>query len=236
MKYTFISDKGISRVNNEDFILISEELSLFLLADGMGGHLGGEIASEQACRYIMKEVYQFKEDLETEPVQVFQNAIEDANVYLLNMAKEHSELEGMGTTLVLLHIKDDTYTICHLGDSRAYKFDGKKLVKLTKDHSVVQDMIDEGLLSEAEAEHSKYKNLITRSLGFPLQDKLEFITGTLQEDDIILLCTDGLHDYVNMKKVEKLLKKHGIDAIDELVGLANEAGGKDNCSVVCVRK
>ncbi|MDO4772624.1 MAG: Stp1/IreP family PP2C-type Ser/Thr phosphatase [Bacillota bacterium] len=236
MKYTFISDKGISRDNNEDFILISEELSLFLLADGMGGHLGGEIASEQACRFIMDEVYADKKGLKENPVRVFESAVQKANAQLLEMAVVNPELEGMGTTIVILHMEEDDYTICHLGDSRAYKFDGKKLIRLTKDHSFVQQMIDDGIITEKEAKNHKYRNVITRSLGFPLEYNLEFTKGQLQEGEILLLCTDGLHDYVDLKKVEKLLKKHGIEAIDEIAGLANEAGGKDNCSLVCVSK
>ncbi len=236
MKYTFISDKGKSRDNNEDFILISEELSLFLLADGMGGHLAGEIASEEACRFIMEAVYSNKEELKKNPKEVFLNAIEDANAHLIKMAIDNPKLEGMGTTLVLLYILDKEYIICHIGDSRAYKYDGKKLTKLTKDHSLVQKMIDDKVISELEAKTHKYRNVITRSLGSPMEDKIEFIEGKFKDDEIILLSTDGLHDYVDITKVEDLLKEKGIDAINYIVHLANEAGGKDNCSVICVSK
>ncbi len=236
MKYTFISDKGKARENNEDFILISEELSLFLLADGMGGHEAGEIASEMACRFIMDRIYADKKALVKNPKELFQDAIEDANVHLMNMAQENPTLSGMGTTLVLLYLDNNKYTICHLGDSRVYKFDGQRLSKVTKDHSLVQKMIDDKVISEDEAKTHKYRNVITRSLGSPMDYNLEFITGKLKENDILLMCSDGLHDYVDMKQVENLLKAEGIDAIEKMVELANRLGGRDNCSIICVRK
>ncbi len=236
MKYTFISDKGISRTNNEDFILISEDLSLFLLADGMGGHEGGEIASEEACRYIMQVIYDQRNKLKKNPKEIIQTAIEEANLHLLDMAKENPKLEGMGTTLVLLYLNDSKYTLCHIGDSRAYKYDGESLIKLTKDHSLVQKMIDDKVISEEEAKTHKYRNVITRSLGSPLEGKLEFLEGSLNDGELILMCTDGLHDYVDLEEVKNLIEEDGVDAINHIVHLANQAGGKDNCSVICISK
>ncbi len=236
MKYTFISDKGISRTNNEDFILISEELSLFLLADGMGGHEAGEIASEEACRFVMQEVFEHRKKLKKKPKEIFEAAIEAANLHLLNMARENPTLDGMGTTIVLLYIDDYKYTLCHIGDSRAYKYDGKSLIKLTKDHSLVQKMIDDKVISEEEAKTHKYRNVITRSLGSPLEGKLDFVEGILKDDELILMCTDGLHDYVDLEEVKKLIEEDGVDAINRIVHLANQAGGRDNCSVICVSK
>ncbi len=234
MKYAFMSDKGITRDNNEDFILISEKPPVFLLADGMGGHSAGEIASENACRFVMEKIYENKDKLEKDYIEIFENAIKQSNEHLLKMSEKDSELEGMGTTLVLLYLVDDKYTIFHIGDSRAYKFSGKKLIKLTKDHSLVQDMVDDGIISEKEAKNHKLRNVITRSLGAPQEVEIDFVEGNLKEGELLLLCSDGLHDYVDLNRVISLLKKHGVDAVEHIIDLANKAGGKDNCSVICV--
>lgn len=235
MRYAYMSDKGLTRENNEDFILISENLSLFLLADGMGGHSAGEIASEEACNFIVRYVNENASELEDRVVEVLVDAIKAANTHVLNCAESKEELKGMGTTLVLLYYRDSAYTILNVGDSRAYKYVDGKLLPLSRDHSLVQEMLDDGIINETEAKNHAYRNVVTQSLGMPMKVEPQVIEGVLQEGETLLLCTDGLHDYVDMNEVAEFLSGGDLDfAVKKAIDLANKSGGNDNCSLICV--
>lgn len=236
MEYGYISDKGITRENNEDYILICEKPNLFFIADGVGGHSAGEIASETACKFLMDYLIQRADALRIEPDEVLKDALELANNHVFDISKTKSEYDGMGTTMVILYLEDDRYTIASVGDSRAYLFDGTNLLSLTKDHSLVQEMIDGGIIDQEEAKTHKYRNVITQSLGMPLKVDPYFAEGTLLEGESILLCTDGLHDYVDMQKIRELLKDYDLkEALEKAINLANASGGNDNCSMIVIK-
>lgn len=238
MKYAYISDRGRERENNEDFVLINEELSIFILADGMGGHSAGEVASEEACYFVMDYIFKNSEMLQNEPLSLFNEAIEAANDYIWEKAKENPNYNGMGTTMVLLHVKDRDFYIANIGDSRAYKFSKGVLSQITKDHSWIQNQIDKGRINEENAKMHPYRNVITRSIGLEkaVYKPPQFIEGKLEDGEIIMLCSDGLHDYVDMDVVSSYIDNYDMDEAAEMsVKLANDEGGRDNCSLVLYR-
>ncbi len=236
MDYAYISDKGLARENNEDYILINDKLTVFLLADGMGGHSAGEIASEKACRFLMEYISSRSDRLKEDPRELLKESLEVANKHVLFLANEEPEYNGMGTTMVVLYLEGRRYIIAGVGDSRAYKYSSGELLKLTKDHSLVQEMVDDGIISSEEAKTHKLRNVITQSLGMQLEVEPCFAEGELKDEEVILLSTDGLHDYVDMEFVRKTIEANDISEVaNKLIQIANEKGGNDNCSVVLVK-
>lgn len=238
MNYAYLSDKGITRDKNEDFILINEDLSIFILADGMGGHSAGEVASEQACYFVMDYILKREEELDSDPIELFSDAICEANAYIWEKALETPSYNGMGTTMVLLYVRDGDYFLANIGDSRAYMYLGGELNPITKDHSWVQAEIDSGRIEEDKAKFHPYRNVITRCIGVEKDNYKppQFVKGRLEEGSALLLCSDGLHDYVDMDDVKDLIENYDVDeAAQKAIDLANEKGGKDNCSVVIVK-
>lgn len=238
MNYAFLSDKGITREKNEDFILINEDLSIFILADGMGGHSAGEVASEEACYFVMDYILERVEELDTDPINLFSEAICQANNHVWDTALDNPSLSGMGTTMVLLYIRDDEYYVANIGDSRAYMYLGGQLNQLTRDHSWVQAEIDSGRMEEEMARFHPYRNVITRCIGVERDSYKppQFVEGRFEEGMAILLCSDGLHDYVDMEQVKSYIEDYELDeVVEKAIDLANENGGRDNCSVVIVK-
>lgn len=237
MNYAYLSDKGITRDKNEDFILINEDLSIFILADGMGGHSAGEVASEEACYFVMDYILKREEELDDDPIGLFSDAICEANSYIWDKAVENPIYSGMGTTMVLLYIRDGDYYVASIGDSRAYLYLGGELNAITRDHSWVQAEIDSGRIEEDKAKFHPYRNVITRCIGVEKESYKppQFVEGRLEEGSAILLCSDGLHDYVDMEVVKSYIENYDVDLVaKKAVDLANENGGKDNCSIVIV--
>jgi protein phosphatase len=244
-----VTDTGRVRPENEDHIATSPPLGVAVLADGMGGHQAGEVASRMAVDLTLQHFLDIfsrsthkpatgkpgKTTLETRTVG---DAIEIANTTIHAMARENTEYAGMGSTVVITVFHDDKVCIGHVGDSRCYRFRQGKLEQLTHDHSVVEELVARGLMSRDEARVTVGKNLVTRALGVDPFVAADISEHTLQDQDIYLLCSDGLNDVLPDEEIERILAG-GLANLDEtahlLVAVANERGGPDNISVILVR-
>ncbi len=224
---------GQVRPHNEDDFAIEPERGLAVLADGMGGHQAGEVAAEIAVRTVTERLPASTDD----PAGRLVEAVLEANRRVLETAAARPECRGMGATLVALWCRDGRFYATHLGDSRLYRLRGGVLEQLTEDHSLVQEMVRSGMLTEAEAQASFNKNLITQALGIEPEVRPRVLEGELADGDLFLLCSDGLSDFVDDGRIaETLAAGGGLEATaGRLVDLANEAGGADNITVVLVR-
>lgn len=239
-----VTDVGQIRDHNEDYIAWDPHLGLILLADGMGGHNAGEVASQLAVNCIRDALRDIlAPNMIASNVINFNDALREAVIYandeIIRMAGEHLECAGMGTTIVVTLFHGDRVIIANVGDSRIYQFRDDELQRLTTDHSLVQEMLDNGYISEEEAQLSASRNLITRALGIADTVEVDVTEETTRNGDTYLLCSDGLTDLVTDKEITQLLLLYQDDlqtAADELVALANEKGGKDNISVILVNR
>ncbi|MGL4233967.1 MAG: Stp1/IreP family PP2C-type Ser/Thr phosphatase [Casimicrobium sp.] len=246
--YAGKTDVGRTRAHNEDSIAINEQLQLVALADGMGGYQAGEVASKIAIDVLTEEIsiskLTEKDIAKIDPdtgtsvaMRRLRSAIEKANNRICNVSREKEELDGMGTTIVAACFYDGRVGIAHVGDSRCYRYRLGELEQLTRDHSLVQEQLEKGLISADEASASPQKNLITRALGIDAlaqADTQEFRTRT---GDVYLLCSDGLSDMVENDNLLKELQREDTleNSVKRLVDAANAAGGRDNISVILVR-
>ena len=236
------SDVGQVREHNEDFIGWDAHLGLVLLADGMGGHNAGEVASELAVSSIRDALQDvLGPEMASSSVIDFNDALREAIVYandeIIRMASERLECAGMGTTIVVTLFHGDRVIIANVGDSRMYRLRDKELTQVTTDHSLVQEMLDNGYISEEEAQLSASRNLITRALGIAEQVEVDVVQDSVENGDSYLLCSDGLTDLVTNEEILQLWLLYKDDlktGCKELVSLANEKGGKDNISVILV--
>ena len=235
-KYTFgnHSDVGKKRkINQDSFATAKNDWGeIFIVADGMGGHKGGEVASKITADYMCNEFKLANSDIS--PAVFLDRSIQSANDVVSSKAKEETEFEGMGTTVVAVIIQDEEAHIAHVGDSRVYIFRNGRPFFMTKDHSFVQDLVDQGLISEEEAEDHPKKNRILQAIGTgPV--KPDITTKRLYKGDRILMCSDGLSGEV---KEPELIKETSLSepmkACKALVDLANERGGPDNITVIAV--
>lgn len=244
-----LSDVGLVRGHNEDKIAWDENLGLVLLADGMGGHNAGEVASELAVNCIIDSlrgvlIPDIEETIDR--LAAVEEAIEHANNEIVQVALERQECAGMGTTIVLSLFFDGTVIFAHVGDSRIYRYRDETLSQVTTDHSLVQEMVDNGYISEEEALKSASRNLITRALGIADTVEVDVTESDCQIDDLYLLCSDGLTDLVSDEEICVIFEQHAnggsfsVGALESiatsLVSSANEKGGKDNISTVLVSK
>lgn len=237
-----VSDVGLSRDHNEDSISWDAELGLVMLADGMGGHNAGEIASELAVTAIRDALLDVltPEVVESKLIQcgdAVREAVIYANEEIHEQANRRVECAGMGTTVVLTLFHEDKVTYAHVGDSRIYRLRNGEYSQLTLDHSLVQEMIDNGYLSQEEAMVSSSRNLITRALGIAPDVEVDVSTEQVDIDDVYLLCSDGLSDLLTTQDMSTILVSQRDrlgDAAQQLVDLANERGGTDNISVILV--
>lgn len=242
LDYAAISDVGRVRGNNEDsFGDYFEEESehetrgaLFVVADGMGGHRGGEIASKIAVETI-HESY-FKDD-NPDPSAALVNAFVRANKLIVDQAVSDPALFGMGTTCTSIAFSNGNASVVHVGDSRAYHLRDGTIEQVTNDHSLVGEMVRSGIISDEDARTHPKRNVITRSLGVQesvIPDALEPLA--LKEKDAFLLCSDGLTSYVTDEELGEALSKEGTESVcHELIALANGRGGRDNITVIVVR-
>ena len=231
------SDRGKIRTSNEDCYVASNKNMLFLVADGMGGHAAGEIASQIAASTV-EEVISKGADPEAEPEDVLRFAVEEANSRIYQAQRQRAEYEGMGSTLTVLAFRDNHYYIAHVGDSRAYLFRDGILDQLTQDHSLVWQLYESGILSKAELSHHPQKNLITRSIGPHFQVEVDLEGGPAYEGDVFLLCSDGLTDVLTDDDIRRVLSdnsKTPQELSEFLVNAANAGGGPDNVTAVVVR-
>ncbi|MEO6352340.1 MAG: Stp1/IreP family PP2C-type Ser/Thr phosphatase [Burkholderiaceae bacterium] len=253
IEFAALTDTGRVRRQNEDAVAINPEYGFALLADGMGGHLAGEVASGMAvdiigqalqdtlrehAEYANHAEYAGSADLPAQLHDWMRDAIQLANTRILQAAHSQEGCRGMGTTLVLALYLDHTLNVAHAGDSRLYRLRGTTLQQLTRDHSVLQQEIAAGLITPEQAVLSKKRNLITRALGAaPLLD-VELHQHDFQAGDIALLCSDGLTDMVPDQQIADLLHANRSDlpqACAQLVACANACGGRDNVSVILMK-
>ncbi|UCG52971.1 MAG: Stp1/IreP family PP2C-type Ser/Thr phosphatase [Candidatus Latescibacterota bacterium] len=212
-----------------------EKGSIFVVADGMGGHRGGEIASKLAVETIISEFYSSKEG---GVVPALRLAFKEANKVIIEKSKDDVDLFGMGTTCTVLVVRNDDAYFAHIGDSRAYLYRDGELKQITEDHSLVGEMVRSGIISDEDARNHPRRNVITRSLGTHEEISADIPTSPfgLADGDVLLLCSDGLTSVVTREEVKKTLEsKSPRDACDALVDLANEKGGKDNITVQVIK-
>lgn len=239
---------GRQRQHNEDAFLVSDEGKLFLVADGMGGHAAGEIASRIAVDSISEFILHTKEDDGTWPhaydehlrrsTNRLMTALKLANTRVLEAMRKDARLRGMGTTVVACLADENTMSVAHVGDSRAYLIRGGQLSRLTNDHSWVFEQVQAGMLTEAEAEKHPLRNVITRALGGALQVTPDAAEVDAQEGDVFLLCSDGLTGMVPETEILRLVHENASDlekACQQLIDMANERGGLDNVTAVLVK-
>jgi PPM family protein phosphatase len=227
------SDVGLKRSNNEDSLVVEPGVGLLVVADGMGGAASGEVAS-QIFADTAREVFSASEAKSEETASsLVQKAFLLANERIFVMARQNRECTGMGCTAELLAFYDRSYILGHVGDSRTYLLRQGKLRQITRDHSLVQEQIDEGHLSPSEAKTYRLRNVILRAVGIQEALPVDLIKGTGQPGDIFLLCSDGLTDMLVDDQIQELL--YLSSSVDEkakkLIEAANSAGGHDNVTV-----
>lgn len=233
-----ISDIGLKRKQNQDTGSVRPDLGLFVVADGMGGHQGGEIASQLCVETLIHTV-------ETHPEEpdraLLDQAIQNANEAILKRAQEDSKLHGMGTTATALLIRGDTATLLQVGDSRGYFWNEDGIWQLTKDHSLVQEKLRAGLITREQVKSDEMKNVITRSVGYEPGLKADSFTIQVARGDGFLLCSDGVSGPVDdalMFEILEETRKNGLslgEAAKRLIHTANSKSGDDNATVVLVK-
>jgi PPM family protein phosphatase len=236
MKVAAKSDVGRVRTNNEDCLLIDEPLGLLIVADGMGGHVGGEVASAMAITAIAAYVknYVVRPEPAHQTAALLQAAIRTADEAIWTHAYTHDNLRGMGTTVVLALCQAEQVHVAHVGDSRAYLLHHGEFRQLTEDHSVVAQLIKTGRLTPRRGRTHPLRHQITRSLG-SREAVADLLCTTWQAGDYLLLCSDGLTNMVEDHNIKELILQGGTDvpaACEELVTRANANGGEDNISVI----
>lgn len=242
MKVFAKSDLGKARDINEDAIYIPEEdlgINLYILADGMGGYQGGDVASQlavTAARSYIKNNYEITFEEKEDILKLVNGSIEYANMVVAERAKTDKKLNQMGSTLeVLLLIRNNAY-IGHVGDSRAYIIRDGNIRKLTTDHSYIQKLINDGRITKAESTNHPDKNMITKAIGTEIVVEAELIHQKLNKGDIILLCSDGLTNLVSDNEILEIIKESfDEDVAEKLVDKANSLGGTDNISVIVLK-
>ena len=235
------SDVGKVREINEDSFYISDsldEIQLYILADGMGGYKGGEVASKLAIQsaknYIESNFKEIEKDKDS-IIQLVGSSIEYANMIVYEKSKENKELNGMGTTLDVCLIYNNRVFIGHVGDSRVYRIRKEFMRKLTQDHSYVQKLVKDGTITKEEAVHHPQKNMLMKALGCNAFVEPDVMVKGFLKDDILIMNSDGLTNLVSQEEIFKEAKKDIEQAPKELVNLANEKGGYDNITVVVIK-
>ena len=242
------SDVGRKRAHNEDSFLCNDEIRLYAVADGMGGHLGGERASRMAVEILEREIGDVhKSGVLTTPPEtptsgqshpvnaLLRQAVVEANRHIYETAMANPELAGMGTTLTALLFSDSYVHLSHVGDSRAYLYRDGRARQLTEDHSWIQEQVRAGLISPEEAKESRFRNIITRSVGFEPSVEPDLAGIAVQAGDCFVLCSDGLSNYLTLDELGQVLTGHFYrDVAKVFVDLANERGGDDNVTCLVV--
>jgi protein phosphatase len=242
LEFAFALDTGRARKNNEDSVALDIATSVAVLADGMGGYNAGEVAAGMAtsivCSGLSKWLGQQSSPSPTAISAAMTGAVDQANRAIFDAANSNPQFSGMGTTLVMAAVNAGRLMVGHVGDSRAYRLREGQLQRLTRDHSLLQEQLDAGLITPAQAARSVNRNLVTRAIGVDAEVALEVHEHALADQDLLLLCSDGLTDMVDDEAIaEVLCHTHPSlkAACDALVNIANAAGGRDNISVVLVR-
>ncbi len=235
------TDIGIKRHSNQDAFLtkrLNSDTALAIVCDGMGGANAGNVASESAVKIISEYVERsYREDMsDSEIEKMLKNAIVSANISVYDMSLKNSALEGMGTTAAVAIVRGDSAIIAHVGDSRAY-IAGEALTQLTRDHSVVQSLLESGKITAEDAKVHPRKNVITRALGVEENIVVDSCQTDFAEGNGLLLCTDGLTNYAEEADILNILNNTQDSLVpEELIKLANANGGGDNITVVTVTR
>ena len=236
------TDMGLERDNNEDAVALNVQTQLCILADGMGGYNAGEVASTMAAAFIKSEMGRWLSQVSAqankkEVRRALEICIENANQAIFHAARSNPEYAGMGTTLVVAVFQNDCLILGHIGDSRCYRLRGSQFQQLTKDHSLLQEQLDAGLVTPKQALTASNKNLVTRALGVENAVSVEINEHCVEMDDLYMMCSDGLSDMVSAAAIARILK--GASTLEQkahqLIVIANDAGGYDNISVLLVQ-
>lgn len=242
------TDPGMIRGHNEDAVFANPNQGLVILADGMGGYNAGEVASGMATMLLSTELelafsarapYEIdKKSGLSHGSRSILDKVELANSAIYKTAESQPQYAGMGTTLVMALFYDNQVTVAHIGDSRLYRLRGDEFGTITRDHSLLQEQIDSGMISVEEARYSQNKNLVTRALGVDPEVETEMHDYAVQPGDIYLLCSDGLNDMVEDEEIQMTLQMLSANlelAATQLIQMANDNGGRDNVSVILVK-
>ena len=238
MKVVSVSDKGLVRTNNEDCLSVFSvgKDECFVIADGMGGHAAGELASKTAVEYVIQSLndYLFEADDAQKLQKLLAFTLEKANVKVYLASLSSFRYRGMGTTLTVAVLRGKTLYISHIGDCRAYLLHGQKMRTLTTDHTLVQRMVDKGMITKEEARNHPKRHVLLRSLGVNEYVKPDTFSVEISNGDVILLCSDGLYSYVEDKTIRAVLRKHKDlnYCLQLLKDLAEAAGAPDNISMI----
>ncbi len=241
-----ISDKGMVRSRNEDSFYCGDDLNLYVVADGMGGHRGGDVASKLAVEEIARVVRKWGSDDEKEITGVeglhpetdskLELALKRANRKIWEESNSNPEYRGMGTTATAVFITDTEATIAHVGDSRAYLVRNSEIRQITEDHSWVNEQVKAGFITNEEARTHRLKNLITRSLGHEADVKVDVLRLKIEKGDLFLLCSDGLTNLINDDEMRDTVVSLDPDkALKKMVETANKRGGHDNITAVMIK-
>jgi PPM family protein phosphatase len=240
-----LTDVGRVREKNEDSHFLDESLGLFVVADGMGGHVGGKMASGLAVKTVSENVQKNRQPiiegasvmpLESSPVpRLLADAVRAACSAIFDAAQQDTELQGMGTTVTAMMLLSQRAFIAHVGDSRCYLQRGERVIQITDDHSLVNEQIKAGLITREQARASRLKNIITRSVGFERDVAVDTFALPVQAGDKFLMCSDGLANFVDDTEIGLALQQMDLAEVPKaMIALANERGGDDNITVVCL--
>ena len=238
MRIYSATDVGQKRKMNQDYVFVSQEPvgnlpNLFAVADGMGGHNAGDYASAHAVQTLVSQI---QADADFNPIKVIRHAIEAANTEIIDQAQRDEGLRGMGTTMVVATIVGNYAYVANVGDSRLYVVQGQ-IRQVTRDHSLVQEMVRLGEINAEEARNHPDKNIITRALGAEKTVDVDFFDLKLEPGNTILMCSDGLSNMVEDRKMEEIITNPDKDITwkgDTLIREANQNGGKDNIAIVLI--
>lgn len=234
------TDIGKARDMNQDYYYIptkEEELPLYILADGMGGYQGGEVASKLATTAVKNYITSNFDKIEKEKLEILklvQSAMEYANMIVYEKSKEQKDLEGMGTTLEVCLIYNNKAYIGHVGDSRIYRIRREFMRKLTHDHSYVEKLVKDGTISKEEAMHHPKKNMLMKALGCTAFVEPDVTVKGFMKEDIFLMCSDGLTNMLTDEQIYEVIKQEKQQAPDKLIELANRQGGYDNITAIVI--
>ncbi len=242
-----LTDVGRRRASNQDAFALDNSIGLFVVADGMGGHAGGEVASRESVATILGHVKRQSGLLKAldgpevtseqmrAAVRLLEASLQAATYFVYAMAETQPEQKGMGTTVSALILRGDRAITAQVGDSRIYLIRGGQAAQLTEDHTLIQWQLKNGMITEEEAERSPHKNVITRAVGS--KDYVEVDTRVIDtcENDAFLICSDGLHGYLEEDEIAGYLEYDDDEALQRLIDVANDRGGKDNITAVIAR-
>jgi len=252
IQHAALSDPGKKRENNEDNYLALPDKGLFMVADGMGGHNAGELASATAVKTVAQQAERLpaleirrswwrrffkRSKTNFNPVEWLHQSLAEANAQIYQAAQGADDKKGMGTTVAVILTREQALLTAHVGDSRVYRFRDRRLSPLTQDHSLAQELVRQGVMTEAEALYSAPSNVLTRALGVRNTVAEDIIYHSVEPGDVFLLCSDGLYNMIDDDDIIRIISQDRSSLEDktrQLVEASNQAGGEDNITVILV--